>query len=81
MTGHADFRIGENAIPYGWIVKMDSLGNTCWELGCDSTVIISNIEEIKVVEGLQLSPNPAKDFLKFQIPSTLASPPIPTHQH
>ncbi|MEZ4885533.1 MAG: T9SS type A sorting domain-containing protein [Chitinophagales bacterium] len=76
MTGHADHNIGPNAIPYGWIVKMDSLGNTCWELGCDSTVIISNIEEIKVVEGLQLSPNPTKSHLQIQIPTHFTSKPL-----
>ncbi len=68
MTGNAKFTFGSpDAIPYGWIVKMDALGNTCWELGCDSTVIVSNIEEVEVADGLQLSPNPAKDFLQIHL--------------
>ncbi|MGB0932080.1 MAG: T9SS type A sorting domain-containing protein [Chitinophagales bacterium] len=48
---------------YGWIAKIDSLGNTCWELGCDSTAIATNIDHIPTHNPYQvkISPNPVRD--------------------
>ncbi|MGB0931175.1 MAG: T9SS type A sorting domain-containing protein, partial [Chitinophagales bacterium] len=48
---------------YGWIIKTDFDGNTCWELGCDSTAIVTNISNIPSQSPypIQISPNPIRD--------------------
>jgi len=59
-----DTTTGELVMPQmAWLVKMDTLGNFCHPLGCDSTVFLSSsaLEEIFEQESLQfaVSPNPA----------------------
>ncbi len=54
-----------------WVVKMDSLGNTCSYVGCDSTVIITNIPEFEQNNiHFSISPNPASHQVEitYQIP-------------
>ncbi|MEZ4885086.1 MAG: hypothetical protein R3E32_10205 [Chitinophagales bacterium] len=57
---------------YGWIVKTDFDGNTCWELGCDSTAIVTNIANMsqKNPYQVQISPNPVRDkaTVSYQLP-------------
>ncbi|MBK8445054.1 MAG: T9SS type A sorting domain-containing protein [Sphingobacteriales bacterium] len=49
---------------YAWEVKIDSLGNTCWQTGCDSMYVeVVGIDEIGAQEGVSISPNPATDKL------------------
>ncbi len=45
---------------FGWVLKTDSLGNSCFEFGCDS--LFTNIEEISKSEQklFSLFPNPTK---------------------
>ncbi len=54
-----------------WVVKMDSLGNTCSYVGCDSTVIITNIPEFEQNNiRFSISPNPVHDqaTVHYQLP-------------
>lgn len=49
---------------YGWIAKIDSLGNTCWELGCDSTAIVTDIPQLPTHNPyqVQIAPNPIQNI-------------------
>ncbi|MFK7906349.1 MAG: T9SS type A sorting domain-containing protein [Chitinophagales bacterium] len=49
---------------YGWIIKTDFDGNTCWELGCDSTAVITDIEDMATNSpyAIGISPNPVQDI-------------------
>ncbi len=58
---------------YGWIAKIDSLGNTCWSsLDCDSTVVFTNIPQIPTRNPyeVQVAPNPVRDraTISYQLP-------------
>ncbi len=58
---------------YGWIAKIDSLGNTCWSsLDCDSTAIITSIPQLPSQNPYQvkISPNPVRDrvTVSYQLP-------------
>ena len=60
-----------------WVVKTDSLGNTCHTLGCDSTytVVIDTSTAVKTIEkpifSASCSPNPAKNIttLHYNLPN------------
>ncbi|MCB0517184.1 MAG: T9SS type A sorting domain-containing protein [Chitinophagales bacterium] len=55
---------------YAWEVKIDSLGNTCWQTGCDSTYVeIVGLEELpgSAEATVLVSPNPAQDELRVNI--------------
>ena len=60
-----------------WVVKTDSLGNTCHALGCDSTytVVIDTSTAVNTVEkpifSASCSPNPAKNetTLHYNLPT------------
>ncbi|MEZ4885497.1 MAG: T9SS type A sorting domain-containing protein [Chitinophagales bacterium] len=57
-----------------WIVKVDADGNTCWVADCDSTVLITNIEEPSISPSsfsLSLFPNPASEQVEvvYQLPN------------
>ncbi len=50
-----------------WVMKIDSLGNTCSFVGCDSTVYVG-VGETPILQGqgaavFKLYPNPAQDYL------------------
>ena len=49
-----------------WVMKIDSLGNTCSFVGCDSTVYVG-VGETPVLQGqggvFKIYPNPARDYL------------------
>jgi len=78
-TPPIDTTTGELVMPQmAWLVKMDTLGNFCNTLGCDSTVLISSsaLESILVNNELEMSisPNPAsreRVQLYFNIPEEL----------
>ncbi|MCB9043695.1 MAG: T9SS type A sorting domain-containing protein [Chitinophagales bacterium] len=57
--------------PYAWEIKIDSLGNTCWQTGCDSTYVeVVGLEELSgLAEAatVLVSPNPAQDELRVNI--------------
>lgn len=69
----------------GWLVKIDSLGNTCSYVGCDSTVLAPPIDTSSIdstntfIDALshlspyfvRISPNPVKDqaMLLYELPS------------
>ena len=53
---------------YAWEVKIDSLGNTCWQTGCDSMYVeVLGTDEtfppLGAQGGVSISPNPATDKL------------------
>ena len=57
----------------GWVLKVDSLGNTCSVENCDSTVVVQGVgveEPLAITSTIQLSPNPAKDVITihYQLP-------------
>ena len=49
----------------GWILKTDSLGNTCSFIGCDSVFVEEpvGLQSDFVENRLKVAPNPAKDYL------------------
>ncbi|MEZ4913706.1 MAG: T9SS type A sorting domain-containing protein [Chitinophagales bacterium] len=57
--------------PYAWEIKIDSLGNTCWQTGCDSTYVeVVGLEELSgLAEAatVLVSPNPAQDEVRVNI--------------
>ncbi len=59
-----------------WLVKIDSLGNTCSYLGCDSVGIDTAIPStfIEEEQEFSLTPNPAtsQTLLKYQLPPNIA---------
>ncbi|MEZ4884753.1 MAG: T9SS type A sorting domain-containing protein [Chitinophagales bacterium] len=52
---------------FGWVLKVDSLGNGCFEFGCDSSTI-THIEEIPKSERKRFSlyPNPTQGEVTVQ---------------
>ncbi|MEZ4915291.1 MAG: T9SS type A sorting domain-containing protein [Chitinophagales bacterium] len=60
---------------YSWVVKIDSLGNTCSYTGCDSTyTYISEVtpgvgDEPVVVSKFRVYPNPASEEIHIQSPT------------
>ncbi|MEZ4913700.1 MAG: T9SS type A sorting domain-containing protein [Chitinophagales bacterium] len=61
--------------PYAWEIKIDSLGNTCWQTGCDSTYVeIVGLEEpsgLAEVSAVLVSPNPAQDEVRISLSSEI----------
>ncbi|MEZ4913705.1 MAG: T9SS type A sorting domain-containing protein [Chitinophagales bacterium] len=57
---------------YAWEVKIDSLGNTCWQTGCDSTYVeVVGLEEpsgLAETATVLVSPNPAQDNITISLP-------------
>ncbi len=53
---------------FGWVLKVDSLGNGCLEFGCDSSTI-THIEEIPQSEQKRFSlyPNPTNDYFTIDL--------------
>jgi len=70
ITGYEHFPSPQRS----WVLKVDSLFNTCSELGCDSTVYVidslgSGIEEAAWKETSSfVFPNPAQDQINLQEP-------------
>ena len=60
-----------------WVVKVDSLGNTCSITGCDSTVIVSSTDLLFLEKNTAVSvhPNPlrSKGVLSYTIPPKYAA--------
>ena len=58
-----------------WVLKLDSLGNTCMPADCDSTIVFTDIEETPITQNpfsLSLFPNPASEQVEvvYQIPKS-----------
>ena len=60
-----------------WVVKVDSLGNTCNITGCDSTVIVTSTDLLFLEENASVSvhPNPIKNkgVVSYSIPPKYAA--------
>ena len=57
-----------NTPQYGWVLKIDSLGNTCWPVGCDSTVTTTSVSKElsnKNNFDFQIHPNPTKQHIQL----------------
>ncbi|OWY24431.1 hypothetical protein C7N43_36650, partial [Sphingobacteriales bacterium UPWRP_1] len=60
-----------------WVLKIDSLGNTCSYIGCDSTVVVEVVPGIPLFGGqggeLQIYPVPAAThlYIRYQIPAAV----------
>ena len=51
---------------YSWVLKIDDEGNTCWPVGCDSTVTITSIFKEQLNKNsfvFQIYPNPTNRHL------------------
>lgn len=67
-----------------WVLTIDSLGNTCAGLNCDSTVVIPPTEVVgwsmppPSELQLQVTPNPATDYLhlSYQLPIGVEQPQL-----
>ncbi len=57
LTGFID-----NAQGGSWVVKTDSLGQTCYQVSCDSIAYATSISSLAVKDqSVMISPNPAQD--------------------
>ena len=59
-----------NTPQYGWVLKIDSLGNTCWPVGCDSTVVDTSTSISQPLSNtnsfvFQIYPNPTSRHLRL----------------
>jgi len=65
----------------GWVFTIDSLGNTCSSLGCDSSIVVS-LDTMMVglwereAPNFKLYPNPAKESINLLIPPDYVGKPI-----
>ena len=65
----------------GWVFTIDSLGNTCSSLGCDSSIVVS-IDTMMVglwereTPNFKLYPNPAKESINLLVPPEYVGKPI-----
>jgi hypothetical protein len=54
-----------------WVLKIDSLGNTCSFVGCDSTIYTGypiGLDEVLLNKtGFSIVPNPAQDVVTLQL--------------
>lgn len=58
----------------GWVFTIDSLGNTCSSLGCDSSIVVSidtmmvGLWDIERQADFKIYPNPTEDIINLYIP-------------
>lgn len=77
----AGYTVPENPPQEGWIIKIDSLGNHCSFLGCDSIVLDSTTYSnyLSAFESgrfkIHMAPNPCKDqfTLSYELPQRAES--------
>jgi len=59
-----------------WIVKTDSLGNTCEYVGCEETIVIDHVDDafatLTTEPVVYTTPNPTHDFLHIHNPTSAA---------
>lgn len=65
ICGHANYGV-EGGTRDGWILKVDSLGNTCQPANCDSIITTSIHYEVTTNYPTQFFPNPAQNRVTFQ---------------
>ncbi|MEZ4887498.1 MAG: T9SS type A sorting domain-containing protein [Chitinophagales bacterium] len=65
MCGWANYGV-ESGTQDGWVLKVDSLGNTCQPANCDSIFTTSIHYDITTHYPTQFYPNPAQNRVTFQ---------------
>ena len=67
----------QSNIQDGWVFKVDSLGNTCFTLNCDSIAYplgVENSPPLEEQEWFSLSPNPAQQQVTVSLPAPPTTP-------